>query len=56
MAKALQKNLMNAKAAMHADALDKWVSQDAKLVAAFTYGALQALKAAAGAKSIKLEF
>jgi ParB family chromosome partitioning protein len=56
MAKALQKNLMNAKAAMHADALDKWIAQDPKLVAAFTYGALQALKAAAGAKGVKLEF
>lgn len=56
VAKALQKNLMDAKALMHANSLDKWISQDAKLVAAFTYGALQALKAAGGAKSIKLEF
>jgi len=55
MAKALPKKLMTAKAVMHADALDKWIAGDAKLIAAFTYGALQALKSAAGAKA-KLEF
>ena len=33
----------------------KWVSEDDKLAAAFTFGALQALKVAAGVKDINLE-
>lgn len=50
----LPKLIMDAKAMMHKDHLDKWIAQDDKLAVAFTYGALQALKAAAGLK-IKLE-
>jgi ParB-like chromosome segregation protein Spo0J len=46
--------LQNAKAMMHQDDLEGWIKKDDKLVVAFTFGALQALKAAAGLK-VKLE-
>lgn len=50
----LPKMIMDAAVTMHEKHLDKWISQDDKLAVAFTYGALQALKAAAGVK-VKLE-
>lgn len=42
--------LLNAKAMVHEKHLEKWIGQDDKLALAFAYGALQALKAAAGMK------
>lgn len=50
----LPKLQLDAKAMIHGNNLEKWISQDDKLVLAFTFGALQALKAAAGVKA-KLE-
>lgn len=50
----MPKLIMDAKVMMHENRLDKWIAEDDKLVVAFTFGALQALKAAAGMK-VKLE-
>lgn len=47
----LPKLLLDAKAMMYKDDLEKWIKEDDKLVVAFTFGALQALKAAAGVKT-----
>lgn len=50
----LPKLIMDAKVTMHEKRLDKWIAQDDKLALAFTYGTLQAMKAAAGI-NVKLE-
>lgn len=50
----MPKLIMDAAVMMHKEHLDRWISKDDKLAVAFTYGALQALKAAAGLK-VKLE-
>lgn len=47
----LPKLLLDAKVMMHKDNLEQWIKMDDKLVVAFTFGALQALKAAAGVKA-----
>lgn len=54
IAQRLPKLVMDAKVMMYEKDLGKWIGQDDKLVVAFTFGALQALKAAAGIK-VKLE-
>lgn len=54
IAQNLPKLAMDAKVMMYEKDFGKWISQDDKLVVAFTFGALQALKAAAGIK-VKLE-
>jgi ParB-like chromosome segregation protein Spo0J len=50
----LPKLIMDAKAMMYEKNLFKWIKEDDKLALAFTYGALQALKSAAGVK-VELE-